>query len=728
MFPATPTAVAEPQPSRRRFLVLSAAVGAGLTLGLPLPGSRALAAAGINPFAAYLRIAPDGWVTVYAAHMDMGQGCHNGIATLVAEELDADWSRIRVEGGAGNPAWYGNMVWGGKVQGTGGSTAMASSFERYRRAGAAAKAMLATAAANAWGVPASEIIVHQGIVSHSSGKRAGFGELADAAARLPVPAEASLKQPQQWTLIGNAELRRLDSAAKSNGRQQFTVDLRMPDMLVGAIAHPPLFGARLKGFDAQTATAVAGVVAVVPTSRGPVVLAKDSWSAIRGRDALAVRWDDSSAEKRGTEEILAEYRTIADRTGDAVAADRGDANAALAGAAKVIEATYVFPYLAHAALEPPAAVVARTGDVIEVWGGHQMPDLYQAVTAKIAGVALEKVHLHVMKTGGSFGRRAVPDADIIVEAVEAAKAIDFRAPVKIMWTRENDFRAGRYRPMMLHRVRVGLGADGAIAGWQHRIVGQSILTGTPFEKMMVTDGVDATSVEGVADTRYAIPNFRAESTNTTTGVPVLWWRSVGHTHTAYVMETMIDEVAVALGQDPVAFRLALLDGSPRHKAVLALAAQKAGWGTPLPAGRTRGVAVHESFRTAVAQVAEISTDGKGGVKVERVVCAVDCGVAINPDQIRAQMEGGIGFGLGAILREAVTMKAGDVETTNYDAYFPLRIEEMPKVEVHIVPSSAPPTGAGEPGVPPIGPAVANAVAAATGKRLRTLPLATNLKA
>ncbi len=717
--------------SRRQFLVAAAVAGTGLTLGFGVPGRTANAAsetAGVSPFEVYLHLSPDDQVTIYAAHMDMGQGCYNGIATLVAEELGCDWNQIRVEGDAGNPTLYGNLAWGGKVQGTGGSMAMTSSFDRYRQAGAVARSMLVLAAAAMWNVPAGEISVDRGVLTHPSGKRVRFGELADAAAKQPVPTGVTPKRPEDWRLIGRDGQRRFDSAAKASGQQLFTLDVRLSGMRTAVIAHPPLFGATLKSFDATKAKAVPDVVDVVPISRGVVVIAESTWAAMKGRDALTVTWDETGAEKRGTDDIITAYRQIAGRPGEHIAASRGDAAKAIAGAARTIEATYVFPYLAHAALEPMAAVVARNGETIEVWGGHQLPDLYQAVTAKLAGIPPEKVRLHVMKTGGSFGRRAVADADIIVEAVETAKATGFRAPIKLMWTREDDMAAGRYRPLMLHKVRVGLDADGGIAGWEHRIVGQSILAGTPFERMLVKDGVDATSVEGVSDTPYAIANFRAEVTNTQVGVPVLWWRSVGHTHTAFVMETMIDEVATASGRDSVAFRREFLKDSPRHRAVLDLAAAKAGWGTSLAPGKGRGVAVHESFHTVVAQVAEVSIDSAGGMTVDRVVCAVDCGIAINPDQVRAQMEGGIGMGLGAALREEVTLTAGRVSSVNYDAYAPLRIAEMPRIDVYIVPSSAPPTGAGEPGVPPIGPAVANAVAAATGNRLRTLPFAKSLKA
>ncbi|HYN39802.1 MAG TPA: molybdopterin cofactor-binding domain-containing protein, partial [Rhodospirillales bacterium] len=544
----------ELRPSRRHFLVASAALGAGLTLGFALPADAAPAApAGPkpNPFDAYLRIAPDGMVTVYSAHMEMGQGCDTGIATLVAEELDADWSMLRAEGAAGNPALYGNMAWGGKVQGTGGSTAMASSFERYRMAGAAARGMLVAAAAVAWRVPAGEIRVANGALSHPSGRRATFGELSAAAAKQPVPQDPALKQPQHWTKIGSDSLRRLDTAAKTDGSQRYTADVRLPGMLYAVIAHPPLFGATVRSFDAGKAKAVAGVVDVVQTPRGIVVLAGNTWAALQGRDALRIDWDDSRAEKRGSAEIQAEYLRLVTLKGDHTAGRRGDAAGKLGAAARVIDATYVFPYLAHAALEPLNAVAARNGDVIEVWGGHQIPDAYQGAVAKIAGVPMEKVRLHVMKTGGGFGRRAVPDADVVVEAVEAAKAIGWKAPVSLQWTREDDMRGGRYRPMMVHRVRVGLTADGGIAGWHQHVVGQSILIGTPFEAMLVKDGVDKTSVEGASDLHYDIPDLHVETTNTTAGVPVLWWRSVGHTHTAYVVETMLDEIAAATGTDPL---------------------------------------------------------------------------------------------------------------------------------------------------------------------------------
>jgi isoquinoline 1-oxidoreductase subunit beta len=531
-----------------------------------------------------------------------------------------------------------------------------------------------------------------------------------------------LKDPKDWRYIGAENLRRLDSAPKSTGRQQFTIDISLPDMLTAVMIHPPLFGAKLKSFDAAKAKAMKGVVDVVATPRGVAVVARGMWEAMKARDAVSVEWDETGAEKRGTSEMFAAYRALADKGGDTVAVDKGDAMGALGKAAKVVEARYEFPYLAHAALEPMNAVARMNPDgTLEVWGGHQMPDLYQAVAAEIAGVAPDKVKLHVMKTGGGFGRRATPDADIIVEAVATAKALGWKAPVKVQWTREDDMRAGRYRPAYVHKIVAGLDADGRIVALHDTIVGQSIMKGSPFAAMMVKNGVDGTSVEGMANQPYAIPNFRLDLTTTDMNVPVLWWRSVGSTHTAYALEAFIDELAQASGKDPVAYRLDMLADKPRHAAVLRLAAEKAGWRAPTAEGVFRGVAVAESFGTYVAQIVEITLDKSGAPKVERVVCAVDCGVAVNPDMVRAQMEGGIGFGLGAILKSRITLDGGKVKEGNFDGYEVLRLNEMPRVEVHIVKSAEDPKGVGEPGVPPIGPALANAVFKATGKRMRILP-------
>jgi isoquinoline 1-oxidoreductase beta subunit len=657
----------------------------------------------------------------------MGQGSYHGLATLVVEELGARWDQVDVVGGSGDPRLYGNLAWGGIAQGTGGSTSIASSWERYRKAGAGAREMLLAAAAEAWGVPAAEITVADGRLTHATAGSASFGELAARAAALPAPPDVVLKGPEDWTVIGDASVRRYDSRPKTDGTHPFTIDVQLPGMLTATMIHPPKFGGKVKSFDASAAKALPGVVDVVETPRGLAVVAEHTWAAIRGRDAVTVEWDESAAEARGSDELLAHYRERAGGAPAAIAAEDGDSAAAMAGAAQVIEAEYVFPYLAHAALEPLNAVARLNEDgTVEVWGGHQMPDLYQFAAAQVAGITPDKVRLHVMKTGGSFGRRAVGDADVIVEAVAAAKAMGVGRPVKVQWTRENDMKGGRYRPAYAHRIKAGLDEDGDIVAWEHHIVGQSIMAGGPMEAM-VQEGVDPTSVEGAAVLPYALPNRTVGLTTTDVGVPVLWWRSVGSTHTAYAVETFLDELAEVTGADPLDFRLKLLGNAPRHAAVLRLAAEKAGWGSPAPEGRHRGIALAESFGSYVAQVAELSV-GDGGVRVHKVVCAVDCGVAVNPDTIVAQMEGGIGFGLGAILAEELTLVGGEVQQANYDSYTPLRIEAMPLVEVHVVPSTEPPTGVGEPGVPPIGPAVANAIYAATRQRVRQLPIAKGMQA
>ena len=711
--------------SRRAFLKTAAATAAGLTIGFHWSGplSRALADTS-KDFApnAFLRIAPDNSVTVIAKHLEMGQGTYTGLATIVAEELDADWAQIRVESAPADASKYANLAFG-TIQGTGGSSAMANSWMQLRNAGATARAMLVAAAAAEWNVPPASLTIERGVVRHPpSNRQATFGDLAAKAASQPVPDKATLKDPKDFKLIGQ-KLPRVDIPGKTNGTAQFTIDVTFPNMLVAVLQRPPLFGATVKSFDPTATKAVPGVVEVLQVPRGVAVVAKSFWAAKLGRDALKVEWDDSKAEKRSTTAIMAEYRRLAEQPGKP-ARKEGDAAAALKGAAKLITATYEFPYLAHAPMEPLDAVVKLDADSCEIWCGDQFQTVDQANAAATAGLKPEQVKIHTLLAGGSFGRRANMGSDYIVEAVSVAKALGANGtPVKLQWTREDDIRGGLYRPLYLHRLEAALDKNGQLVGWQHRIVGQSIIAGTAFAAVMVKDGIDGTSVEGAANLPYAVPNMSVELNTTETGVPVLWWRVVGSSHTAYATEAFIDEIAYAAGKDPFAFRQAMLEHHPRHKAVLELAAKAAGWGNPLPKGKGRGIAVAEAFGTYVAQVAEVTVAPNGKVKVDRVVCAVDCGTPINPDVITAQMEGGIGFGLGAALYGAITLKDGQVEQTNFDAYQVLRIDEMPKVEVHIVPSPEAPTGVGEPGVAPVGPAVANAVFAVTGKRLRVLPFA-----
>jgi isoquinoline 1-oxidoreductase subunit beta len=667
-----------------------------------------------------VRIGIDNRVTVVVKHLEMGQGTYTGLPTLVAEELDAAWDQIHAEGAPADADLYANLFWG-KNQGTGGSTAIANSFEQMRRAGAVARAMLVAAAAAQWKVPAKEIRVREGVLSHPSGRRATFGDMAEAAAKQPVPAEVRLKDPARFALIGKTELRRIDGPAKTDGSAIFTQDVHLPNMLTALVLHPPRFGARVKHALETEARAIPGVerVAVIPS--GVAVLAHDFWTARRARDALKVEWDETKAMTEGSEEILARYRELA-KTPGTVARNDGDVEKALASAARVIEAEYSVPFLAHASMEPLNCVIEPTERGVRVWNGEQFQTADQAAVAKALDLEPEQVEIRMLYAGGSFGRRANPVSDYLVEAAECYKALGARLPVKLLWTREDDMRAGWYRPMYLHRVRAGLDAQGRPVVWDQRIVGQSIQAGTPFESAMIKDGIDVTSVEGAANLPYQIPNLRVDLHSPKLPVPVQWWRSVGSSHTAFAIECLIDELAAAAGQDPVDFRMRLLKSHPRHQAVLKLAADKSGWGKALPKGRGRGIALHESFDTRVAQVAEVTARKSGQLRVDRVVIAVDCGLVVNPDLVRAQMEGGMGFGLTAALHGEIRIENGATVQSNFHDYPLLRIDRMPEVEVHIVPSAEPPTGVGEPAVPPIAPAVANAIYAATGQRLRSLPL------
>ncbi len=546
-----------PKASRRGFLVGAAAVGGALVVGFRPSGAAAQAAGRGAKLTEYVRIGADNTVTIYSAHMDMGQRIYHGIATLVNEELRADWSQIKVEGGAGNPRAFGNVLWGGAIQGTGGSTGLASSFDRYRQAGAAARIMLTQAAADDWKVPAGEISVERGVLRHGT-KQTTFGAVAERAAAKAVPANVRLRDPKDWIYIGKDEGVAgigYDSRPKVTGRQDYTIDVKLPGLLTAVMIHPPLFGATVRSFDAARAKTMQGVVDVVQTPRGIAVVADNMWRAMRAREAVTVVWDESKAEKRSSKDLMGEYRTIAKGAGKANATNVGDADAAMRGAAKVVEATFEFPYLAHAALEPMNAVARIQDGRVEVWGGHQMPDIYQAIAAQVAGVTPDRVTMHVMKTGGGFGRRAVIDGDVIVEAVAVSRALGGR-PVRVQWTREDDTRAGRYRPAYVHYLKAGLDRDGNVVAWHNHIVGQSIIAGTPFEGGYVKNGVDLTSVEGANKLPYAFANMKVDLTTTTVGVPVLWWRAVGSTHTAYAVEAFIDELAEAAGKDPVQFRLA----------------------------------------------------------------------------------------------------------------------------------------------------------------------------
>lgn len=709
----------DPGMSRRSFLIVTGGATAGLVVGFGLPVTGASAAEGDGTFNPFVRIAPDGTVTVLNKHLDMGQGNMTGLLTLVAEELDANWDQMHGDFAPSDPKKYANLNWG--VQGTGGSSAIPNSFIQYREAGAAAKAMLIAAAAKAWGVKASEITVVDGVISHPSGKNAGFGDFAAAASAETPPEKPQLKTPDQFKYIGKTGYGRVDTKPKSVGGTMYTQDVQRPGMLVAVVQRPPKFGSTVKSVDDKAAREMKGVKDVVRIPQGVAVLADNTWTAMQARSALEIEWDETNAETRSTKDIVAQYRELAEKPGPVAVA--GDTEKAFENAGTVVEATYEFPYLAHAPMEPMNAVVElKPGQSLEVWTGSQLQTLDHNIAAKIAELPTEKVKIHTLYAGGSFGRRANPTSDFINEAVHIAKAIDGRAPVKLVWGREDDIKGGYYRPLYVHKVRAGLNDAGEIVAWHHRIVGQSIVKGTPFEGGLIKDGIDHTSVEGASHLPYDVGAHQLELHTTDVGVPVLWWRSVGSTHTAYAVETMMDRLAKAAGQDPVEFRLKHMTSSPREAGVLKLAAEKAGWGgKDLADGVHRGVAVHKSFGTYVAQIADVRVRDDGTVKVERVTCAVDLGVAVNPDQVAAQMEGGIGYGLGAVLRNRIDIENGEVQQSQFYDYEPLRMSDMPHVETHIVPSAEAPTGAGEPGTPPIGPAVANAILWGTGKTIDALP-------
>jgi isoquinoline 1-oxidoreductase beta subunit len=580
--------------------------------------------------------------------------------------------------------------------------------------------MLIDAGAQKWSVPASQCRVEKGVVIHvPSGRKATYGSLVAAAAQLKPPADVPLKDPKQFTLIGKPT-RRLDTPSKINGTAQFGLDVRLPGMLFALVARPPVFGGKLVSFDAAEALKVKGVRAVEQVPSGVAVIADRFWSAKLGREKLKISWDDGENAKLSTSQMLADFSRQSASPGT-VAKKAGDPATALAGAAKSITAEYDVPYLAHAMMEPLNCVVDLRKDSCEIWTGTQFETVDRANAAQVAGLPPEKVQIHTTLLGGGFGRRANPASDFVVEAMHVAKIA--KAPVKVVWTREDDLAGGWYRPMWHDRFAAGLDAAGNPVAWTHTIVGQSITEGTSFAPYTINkEGVDSTSVEGAADILYGIPNLQVDLHSPKIGVPVQWWRSVGHSHTGFSVESFFDEVAHAGGKDPYELRRKLLANQPRMSAVLNLVAEKAGWGKPLAPGRGRGIATHFSFDSYVAQVIEASVDKDGTVRVHRVVCAVDCGRTVNPDIVKAQMEGGIVFGLTAALKTEITLENGRVQQTNFHDYEMLRMFESPEIEVYIVPSEQNPTGVGEPSVPPVAPALANAIFAATGKRVRRLPI------
>ncbi|WP_316013480.1 xanthine dehydrogenase family protein molybdopterin-binding subunit [Roseobacter sp. HKCCA0434] len=715
-----------PRPTRRTFLTGSAGLVLGLHLAGKLRAQDAPEQMVDGQFApnAFIRVAPDNTVTVLVKHIEIGQGANTGLPILVAEEMDADWSQMRAEQAPSDPVVYVNTAFG--VQGTGGSTGLSNSYMTMRQAGAAARAMLVSAAADRWGVLPDGITVEKGVVSHAdSGNSATFGELAEAAAASPVPIDVTLKDPKDFTLIGGDRVERLDARAKTNGSATFSIDVYREGMQTVAVAHPPKFGATVASHDATYALAVAGVRAVHPVSSGIAVYADDTFSALKGRDALVIEWDESAAETRSTEEIIEEF-TQAARAPAKVAENAGDVDAALDGADQVIEAEYVFPYLAHAALEPLDGVIEFRDGAAEIWSGIQIPTIAEPVMADALGIAPDALTVNTMFAGGSFGRRGTPTNHFERELAEVAAAAGPGA-YKLMWTREDDMTAGYYRPLTVHRLRGGLDAEGNIVGWDNTIANQSIVAGTAFEPMVMQNGLDATAYEGSNDMPYDWPANRLSWAQMSNPVPVLWWRSVGHTHTAYATETFLDELLLAGGKDPVQGRLDLIKSDRgRDRAVLERVAEMANWSGAGTGDRRLGVALQRSFGSFVAQIAEVE-DRDGMPHVTRVWCAVDCGVAVTPDVVKAQMEGGIGFGLGTTLYNEVTLgEGGLVQQRNFDTYRLLALPQMPQIEVSIIESEADPTGVGEPGTPPIAPAVANAWRSLTGDLPRRLPFRANV--
>ena len=706
---------------RREFLKAGAALGGGLLISLYVPEfvpAAHAADSAAKPVAlnAFVRIGTDESVTVISNHSEMGQGIYTSLPMLLNEELEADWTRVRVESSPVD-AVYNHTVFG--LMMTGGSTTTNSEYDRFRKMGAMARIMLIAAAAQSWNVDPQTCHAEKGYVIHTStGRRASYGSFAEAASKIAPPKDIPLKDPKDFTLVGQPT-HRLDTPSKTNGTAQFGLDVYIPGMMTAVVARAPVFGGKVVSFNADNAKAIPGVVNVVQVPSGVAVIAKGFWPAKLGREKLEITWDESPGAAISTVAMRENFSALS-KTPGLTARKVGDPAAALAGAAKTITAEYEVPYLAHCMMEPLNTVVDLHEDRCEIWTGTQFQTGDRAAAAKVAGLKPEQVTLHTTLLGGGFGRRANPSCDFVTEATEVAKAA--RVPVKVVWTREDDIRGGWYRPMWYDHFAAGLDASGNPVAWTHTIVGQSIMTGTMFEAYGVKNGIDSASVEGAADILYGIPNLQVELHTPKNEVPVQWWRSVGHSHTGFSVEAFLDEVAHAGGKDPYQLRRTLLAGQPRMLAVLDLAAQKANWDSALPAGRARGIATHFSFDSYVAQVAEVSVEKNGTVHVHRVVAAVDCGQTVNPDTVKAQLEGGIIFGLTAALKTEITLDKGRVQQRNFNDYPMLRMFESPAIEVFIVPSTEHPTGVGEPGVPPVAPAVTNAIFAATGKRVRRLPI------
>jgi isoquinoline 1-oxidoreductase beta subunit len=714
---------------------LAAGEGPGPLATAPDPEVRRLTPEELaDPVHPYIRIREDGTIVAYSSQIEMGQGIHTGLATIVAEELDADFDSVRVvnaANGGGPPRdVYGNPDAGGALQITGASNSTKGFWGRYRLAAAQARARLAAAAAELWDVPTDEIGLERGVARHASGREATFAQLAARAEQLPVPDGVQLKDRSDYRLIGAEGRLRVDAVSKILGTTPFTIDVSLPGMLTAVVLHPPRFGARVAWIDDRTALAETGVTAVVPIDEGVAVVADTFADAQRGLHALTVEWEDTGAERRSSAELMAEHLRLLESDEEAVVArDDGDAAQAIADAPTVVDGTYELPYLAHAAMEPNnAACRMREDGVLELWASTESPEYARMSAAAAAGIDKDRVEVHVTFAGGSFGLHSSAEHDPTAEAVQVARALGWKHPIKLQSLREEDFKTGRYRAMAVHRVRAAAGANGRLTAFHQQIVAEPTSVNLPFVRdVMFTNGVDFFTTTGAADPPYAFENFRLESTNFESGVPTMVWRSVGNSHTEFARESAIDELALAAGRDPVDLRRDLLTDSPRTLRALERAAEFAGWGTPPSEGRARGITC-SSFLSHSANVTEISLDGRGRVRVERIVFVLDCGIVINPDLVRAQVEGGLLFGLSAAAwGEVVLGDGGEIVTRNFDRYPIARMRSVPRMDIHLIESTESPTGVGEVAVPSVAPALANAIAALTGTRIRRLPFSKTIR-
>jgi isoquinoline 1-oxidoreductase beta subunit len=715
------------QVSRRGFLRASSVAAGGLLvslyLDLPALAQEGAPPAKVYPPDAFVHVKSDGKILITVNRLEFGQGVQTSLPMVLADELDADWSQVVPELAPAADV-YKDPVFG--IQMVGGSGSIAHSFQQYRELGAKTRAMLVAVAAERWKVSPDQCRTENSVVYGPGNKSARYAELADRAARQPVPEKVRLKNASEFRLIGK-RVPRLDSAAKCDGSQKFGLDLDLPGMKIALVAHPPVFGGRVKTIDDQEARKLAGVrdIFELPLVKGSgvAVVADRFWTAKQARDLLKIDWDTSAVEHADSEDLWARYKEMA-RTPGNVAVARGDDKAMnRVPPARRLTAEYEFPFLAHSPMEPLNATVRFEGNKGEAWVPSQFQTMDQLAVAEVLGLKPDQVTFHTEYAGGGFGRRAVIDSHVPREAAAIAKRLK-GTPIKLVWTREDDIRGGYYRPMHAHRVEIGIGADGMPAVWRHVIVGQSLVAGTPFAAMLIKNGVDETTVEGVSDTQYNLPNLHLSAHNPTVNVPVLWWRSVGNTHTAFVMETLIDELATRAKMDPIAYRRKLLKpNATKLRSVLDLLDRESGWRNSLPKGHAAGIAIHECFGTAVACAVDVSIENKRP-KIHRATVAVNCGLAVNPLTIESQFQGGLGFGLTQLVAGgAITFKDGRVQQRNFDGYTPPYIVDTPAtVDVHIVPSTEPPTGCGEPPVPVISPAVVNALARLTGKRYRQLPL------